>query len=393
MCIHAFGSLRAAVTLALALGTFAPVLGQGQTYTERVLYSFAGGADGANPLAGLVRDATGNLYGTPDDGGTHSHGTVFKVSANGTEIVLHSFTGGADGGNPDAGLIRDTAGNLYGTTADGGAHNYGTVFEVSAGVMERVLDSFTGTGGDGAYPFADLVRDAAANLYGTTVGGGTHNAGTVFKVDPTGKETVLYSFTGGADGRNPYAGFVLDAAGNLYGTTKYGGASGAGTVFKVDIKGKETVLHNFSGGADGEYPSAGLVRDAAGNLYGTTAGGGASGDGTVYKVGTTGKEAVLYSFRGGVDGEYPYAGLIQDAAGNLYGTTSYGGASGAGTIYKVDTTGKETVLYGFGGGANGASPQAGLVQDAVGNLYGTTKYGGASGAGTVFELSLPQLPI
>jgi len=386
MYLFAFRSLTAAVTLALGLATFAPLLRQ--SYTQRVLYGFAGGSDGATPLAGLVRDSSGHLYGTTYGGGTYGSGTVFDISLGGVERVLYSFTGGADGGNPQADLIRDTANNLFGTTAGGGAHNYGTVFEVSVGGVETVLHSFTGTGGDGAYPFAGLVRDATGNLYSTTVGGGIHSAGTVFKVDKAGTETVLYSFTGGVDGLNPFAGLVLDAAGNLYGTTKYGGTSGAGTVFKVDTTGKETVLHNFLGGADGQYPSAGLVLDAAGNLYSTTVGGGTSGDGTVYKVDPTGKHTVLHSFRGGADGAYPYAGLIQDAVGNLYGTTSYGGASDAGTVYKVYLKGKETILYSFKGGANGISPQADLVKDEAGDLYGTTKYGGAFGAGMVFELSL-----
>ena len=371
----------------LVMGAAAASWAQGQTYAKKVIYSFAGGSDGADPLAGLVRDAASNLYGTTYAGGDYGSGTVFKLDTTGKEAVLHSFSGGPDGGYPYAGLILDAAGNLYGTADAGGAHNYGVVFEVPAGGAEGVLYSFTGTGGDGADPLAGLVRDAAGNLYGTTASGGASGLGTVFKVSAGGAETVLHSFTGGSDGEYPEAGLVQDGVGNLYGTTFAGGASGFGTVFKIDAQGNETVLYSFRGGADGEYPSAGLVRDAAGNLYGTTNSGGSSGGGIVFKISSAGKETVLHSFKGGKDGEYPYASVIRDAAGNLYGTTYGGGASGWGTVFEIDPTGKETVLYSIAGAADGASPEGGLVQDTAGHLYGTTKYGGAFGAGTVFELS------
>ena len=198
---------------------------------------------------------------------------------------------------------------------------------------------------------------------------------------------VIYSFAGGSDGADPLAGLVRDAASNLYGTTYAGGDYGSGTVFKLDTTGKEAVLHSFSGGPDGGYPYAGLILDAAGNLYGTADSGGSSGGGIVFKISSAGKETVLHSFKGGKDGEYPYASVIRDAVGNLYGTTYGGGASGWGTVFEIDPTGKETVLYSFAGAADGASPEGGLVQDTAGHLYGTTKYGGALGAGTVFELS------
>ncbi len=221
---------------------------------------------------------------------------------------------------------------------------------------------------------------------------GTQGDGTVFKVDTTGKETVLYSFgSAGGDGGIPIAGLVLDTQGNLYGTTYTGGTSGDGTVFKVDMTGKETVLHSFTDSPDGSEPYyAGVVRDAQGNLYGTTVyGGGAPPEGTVFKVDTTGKETVLYSFAAmNGDGTHPKAGLVQDIHGNLYGTTYSGGAYGNGTVFKVDPTGKETVLYSFTGAkGDGAAPQAGLVLDMQGNLYGTTTTGGASGHGTVFKLA------
>jgi uncharacterized repeat protein (TIGR03803 family) len=233
-----------------------------------------------------------------------------------------------------------------------------------------VLHRFTGA--DGARPAATLIADPAGSLFGTTYAGGVSGYGTVFKLDKTGL-TVLHSFTGGADGGTLLGSLVRDSAGNLYGTTESGGAGGLGTVFKLDATGTETVLHSFAGGSDGANPHAGLIRDAAGNLYGTTKFGGPSGDGVVFKVDKSG-ERVLHSFTG-TDGAKPAAALIQDSAGNLYGTTSFGGAAGAGTVFKLDTTGTETVLYSFSGGADGSNP-FGLIQDSSGNLYGTTIRGG-----------------
>jgi uncharacterized repeat protein (TIGR03803 family) len=283
---------------------------------------------------------------------------------------------------------------------------------------ETVLYSFTGSP-DGGFPIAGLSRDAEGNFYGTTRSGGLSksncafdgNCGIVFKVDRTGHETVLYNFcsaTNCTDGYAPYAGLIQDAAGNLYGTTEAGGLSSSncaagtcGTVFKLDTTGRETVLYNFCSAAnctDGYNPQASLIQDAAGNLYGTTSLGGNSssncqlGCGTVFKLDTTGHETVLYTFCSAAnctDGANPYAGLIQDAAGNLYGTTVSGGNQnpycsfygGCGTVFEVDTTGHETVLYTFCSAANctdGANPYAGLIQDAAGNLYGTTYQGGTN---------------
>jgi len=327
-----------------------PPSAQGQTFT--VLHSFKGGTDGADPVASVILDKAGNLYGTTESGGPFSSGTVFKVDKTGKESVLYSFSGGADGAIPLAGLVRDSAGNLYGTTEHGG----------------------------------DL-----------TCGSGV-GCGTVFKLDKTDKETVLYSFINGADGSEPVAGVILDKAGNLYGTTQYGGPFSSGTVFKVDTTGKETVLYTFTGGRggkDGYFPE-GLIGDAAGNLYGITQFGGNFSFGTVFKLDGTGKETVLYRFTGGADGVYPAAGVIADAAGNLYGTTQYGGSvncfgDGCGTVFKLDKTGKETVLYSFTGGTDGASPVAGLVRDSAGNLYGTATFGGdplcSGGCGVVFKIA------
>jgi uncharacterized repeat protein (TIGR03803 family) len=324
---------------AVDLGTVFEISKHGET----LLHSFRGGADGKIPLTGLIRDTAGNLYGTTSGGGTSGWGTVFKLSVTAKETMLHSFTGPTtDGGYPLAGLILDTKGNLYGTTYSGGTNNVGTVFKAVAAGNETVLHSFTGGvvgGTDGATPNGGVVRDSAGNLYGATLAGGPQNAGIVFKVDATGNETILYSFTGGnggADGKYPMGNLVRDAAGNLYGITNIGGTANRGTIFKVDPTGKETVLHNFGFPGDGGYPQSGLVADAAGNLYGS-ADGGTFNYGVVFKFNTaSGTETILYNFGGATgDGQYPIGSLAVDTAGNVYGTTQQGGKLGWGTVFKI----------------------------------------------------------
>jgi len=362
-------------------------LAQAQTFT--ILYSFTNGVDGGQPYSSLVRDPAGNLYGTTAVGGASGFGTVFKVDKTGKETVLYSFSGGADGANPWAGLTWGPKGHLYGTTEAGGSAGFGTVFKITKTGKKTILYNFTGTGGDGAYPFSVLVWDAAGKLYGTTYKGGASGNGTVFKMTKAGKLTVLYSFKGVSDGENPYDGVVLDPAGNLYGTTFGAFGIDYGTVYKLNTAHKEKVLHNFTGGADGGYPYyGGLVRDKAGNLYGTTSFGGANQYfGTVFKVNKAGQQTVLYSFTGQLDGGQPNASVILDSAGNLYGTTVGGGAAGHGTVFKLDKTGTETVLYSFMGGTDALAPNADLLRDAAGNLYGTSIAGGTSGSGTVFKLT------
>lgn len=391
-------STAAVVIVALTFAGFASAQSK-----FRVLYSFSGGVDGG-PRAGLVRDSAGNLYGTTKFGGnpscqspSGSCGVVFKLTPNGdgtwSESVLYAFTGTPDGANPVAGLIFDPAGNLYGTTSFGGdlscgepGFGCGTVFKLDTTGILTVLHTFS-SGTDGDSPYAGLIRDPAGNLYGTTYLGGGRNAGTAFKLDINGNETVLHTFSiGGGGGYYPQAGLLRDAAGNLYGTTNIGGASFWGTVFKLDKAGKFSVLYSFTGGVDGGAPYAGLIGDAAGNLYGTTYIGGASGQGTVFKLDKNGNETVLHSFAGGADGSSPYAGLIRDAAGNLYGTTVYGGTSNRGTIFKLDVNGNETILHSFSFNVDGGYPQGGLIRDPAGRLYGTTTYGGVSNNGTAFAL-------
>jgi uncharacterized repeat protein (TIGR03803 family) len=362
---------------------------------ETVLYSFTGGSDGAIPQAGLIADSSGNLYGTTNASGAFFSGVVFKLAPNRIETVLHAFTGGGDGANPQAGLISDGSGNLYGTTAKGGPSGNGVVFKLSPGGTYTVLHSFTGS--DGGTPEASLIADSSGNLYGTTEAGGPPaqscgglGCGVVFKLSPGGTYTVLHSFAGGSiDGANPAAGLIADSKGNLYGTTAKGGPSGNGVVFKLGPDGTETVLHAFTG-SDGANPEA-LLADSKGNLYGTTISGGGSGAGVVFKLSPGGTYTVLQAFcsissSGCNEGTNPTAGLTADSSGNLYGTTSSGGPSFEGTVFKL-SDGTYTVLYSFTGGSDGANPQAGLIADSKGNLYGTTNGGGASGNGTVFELA------
>ena len=367
-----------------------------------ILYSFAGGASGSTPVAGLVLDKSGNLYGTTQQGGKNADGTVFKLNPSGTETVLHSFGDtGNDGQAPQAPLIMDSAGNLYGVTFRGGAHKSGAVFKVTTGGTESVLYSFGSTRADGQSPAGGLVMDSAGNLYGTTERGGAYGAGTVFKLGVNGAETVLHSFLAlgmGADGQYPQGTLVRDGSGNLYGTTPNGGAGTAGTVFKVGADGTTTVLYSFAATTttDGRTPYAGVILDNAGNLYGTTVDGGANGGaGAAYSLSAAGKETLLHSFGGTTgDGLNPYASLLRDSAGNLFGTTRAGGSYGAGgtrrggTVFALSPSGTETILYSFGaaGASDGTSPQASLIMDSAGNLYGTTASGGAHGDGTVFKI-------
>jgi len=359
--------------------------------TEVVLHSFARGPNGHAPRSGVVRDSAGNLYGATDFA-NGSYGVVYKLDTSRHLTILNRFTGLPGGSQPN-GLIRDADGVLYGTTFLGGTYNFGVVFSVDASGGEQVLYEFTGHA-DGKGPLGPLVRDSTGALYGGAVGGGQFGGGAVFKLDPAGNETVLYSFTGGADGSGPHGGVIRDSEGNFYGTTYRGGSSGYGVVFKVDASGNETVLHSFTGGADGYLPYAGVIRDPAGNLYGTAWGGGSRmcACGVVYKVDASGKFKVLHQFTGHPnDGAYPLAGVIRDSAGNLYGTTTAGGSGvgtcgGCGVVYMIDALGNAALLHSFSGYPDGNYPAASLVRDSAGNLYGTTQNGGEYGYGTVFQL-------
>ncbi len=359
-----------------------------QSYTESVLFSFGGKVDGGNPQSVLIMDAAGNLYGTTAAGGGHGMGTVFELSPTGTETVLYAFKGGKDGAAPTAGLVGDAVGNLYGTTSKGGSAGFGTVFEISNTGVETVLHHFAG-GTDGAFPTGTLARDGAGNLYGTTLDGGLDNDGVVYELPAAGGETILHAFTGGKDGSFPQGG-VIYGGGKLYGTSSAGSKTPDGQVFGLGVNGTYGTLARFNG-TDGELPFGGLLMDSAGDLFGTTEEGGAKGAGVVYKLTAAGKQSVLYAFGGGTDGETPDCTLVQNARGVVYGTTIDGGADGLGTVFAVTPNGTETVLYSFAGGKHdGANPQAGLLMDAQGNLYGTTSGGGPKGAGTVYKLTIAK---
>jgi uncharacterized repeat protein (TIGR03803 family) len=382
----------------------------GQSKRYGVIFSFGSNVDGyygAYPTAGLI-NVNGTLYGTTEYGGSYGksdyvgYGTVYSITPAGIEDVLYSFSGKDDGAFPVGGLININ-GTLYGTTSAGGAHDYGTVFAVGVdGKKFRVLHAFGGGGTDGAYPMAGLST-LKGRLYGTTASGGaygesTYDGGTVFRVDlNAGKETVIHSFGGTADGKYALAP-LFEYHGSFYGTTQSGG-SGGGVVYKITTRGAEKVLYSFTG-PDGAYPQA-PVLIARGEIYGTTNGGGSADWGTVFKMNTDGNnERVVHSFaNNGVDGIDPDAGLI-DVHGVLYGTTDAGGSHGYGTVFRVGKSGEnERVLHSFGQSYDdGGYPLAPLVS-VNGTLYGTTNEGGIRlpscphsanicDYGTVFSLKL-----
>jgi uncharacterized repeat protein (TIGR03803 family) len=375
------------LTAAMALSTQSPEA-HAQTFT--LLHTFTGAADdGDYPQGAPVRDPKGNLYGVAL-GGTFGRGVVFKVSGTRQETVLYSFTGLSDGDIPDSISFDDSVDSLFGTTYQGGANGFGTVFTLDAEGSETVVYSFCPSKPctAGAFPVGGVIQDND-NLYGITVAGGDFSCtltgcGTVFEINRKGIQTGLHTFTG-SDGDSPSGQIVRDKSGNLYGATAFGGAYGYGTVFKLAATGQESVIYSFSGAADGSEPYGGLSQDAEGNLYGTTSQGGEYNYGTVFKVTRLGEYVVLHSFKGGSLGAFPYAGVITDEQGNIFGTTYQGGSDNYGTVFKIDFSGDLTMLHSFSGKKDGAYPY-GVIKDGNGTLYGTTYQGGAYNYGTVFEL-------
>lgn len=395
-------------------------------------YSFVGSERGVNPQAGVIFDGAGNIYGTALQGGDASGrcekrggcGVVYALGpdADGRlrEKVLHTFRGN-DGASPEAEVIFDGAGNLYGTTSQGGVGNCsyrktrtgcGIVFELTPNVngewTETVLYTFSG-GNDGKFPHGGLIFDKLGNLYGTTIAGGSSGAGVVFELSPLANgqwsESVLYAFTGLADGAAPYAGLIFDELGNLYGTTLGGGSSqcnagGCGIVFELTPSASgqwtETLLHIFTGRNDGVLPAAGLIFDNIGNLYGTAQIGGAGGNGIVFELtpgaGGHWSETIAHAFIGS-DGASPEAGVTFDSAGNLYGTTQGGGPDDNGVVFELTPGGNgewnESVVYSPTGDYGGRYPEAGVIFDSAGRIYGTTEAGGFESDGVVFKLSPP----
>jgi len=369
-----------------------------------VLYSFKGGSDGARPWGGVIVDSAGNIYGTTAYGGSSQNcnqgglgcGTVFKLSPSGKETILHRFGGKGDGSLPVGTLLQGSDGGFFGTTYNGPGPNgfSGVFFSLSRSGKEEILHTFAG--GEGTNPLTGVIRDKQGNFFGVTyLGGAPRWYGTAYKLDPSGRtETVLHRFVC-STGCSPTGELVRDTEGNLYGTAEETVPKDSGTVFKLDKTGKQSILYRFPpDGSKGKLPF-GVIRDQAGNLYGTTlAGGGCCG--TVFELDSTGKETVIYAFTESQgDGALPLTGLVRDSQGNLYGTTWQGGnvchlggqQIGCGTVFKIDFTGKETLLHVFKGDRDGQNPMYGpLFLDAAGNLYGTTQYGGDYNNGIVFRV-------
>jgi uncharacterized repeat protein (TIGR03803 family) len=349
--------------------SWVPTSLRSQSSGEKVLHSFGDGTDGANPQGELIADAAGALYGTARFGGTTTYGTVFELAQSGSgyvETTLYTFKGGKDGIAPYGALVLDASGDLFGITRGGGSvGGYGTAFELKpsgSGYSERIIYTFKGGTSDGSTPNSSLVMDRAGALYGVTAGGGTAGLGITFKLTANKKnnykESVLHSFAGGNDGSTPSSSVAIDKSGALYGSTYQGGATNAGVVYELKPQGRhytEILSYSFKGAPDGALPEAPLLIGADGSLYGTTYAGGSSGAcnssvftgcGTVYQLtpstkrNASYKERIVYSFKGGQDGQGPQAGVIADANGALYGTTIYGGGSGLGTVYKLVQTGK-----------------------------------------------------
>lgn len=383
-----FVAVSRCVFACLALLVFC---GNSQAHKPQRLYEFNGNPDGAGPIGDLVADPAGNLYGVTLWGGGSSAcgiggcGAVFEVTPQGRETLLYGFDN-TDGSGPMGGLALDKEGNLYGTTSGGGRGHDGVVFELARNGTETVLHSFTGK--DGAYPEASLLLGPKGTLYGTTYSGGIPGdcaglgCGTVFKLKPDGTEKVLYAFKGGEDGSYPSAGLVKDKSGNLYGTTVQGGGpscqgAGCGTVYKLSPDGTEFILHSFAGGSDGAYPQTNLVMDSDGNLYGATPNGGGfgcngNGCGIIFKVSPRGRETVVYRFEGAEDGRSP-SGLTIDLAGNLYGASHlFPRKQTSSRIFMLTPNGSETnigTLRPIDGDYSSASGGALLLRR--GKLYGT----------------------
>lgn len=377
---------RAARAILLSLlGGGAAALGTMPAEAARLdtLYRFSG-SDGAAPMGALVQGSDGMLYGTTQRGGPANRGTVFKIAPDGTATLLTDFSDPALGAFPVAGLYRDAQGNLFGTTFGDG--NNGTVFEIPAdGSGAKALHAFSLNDPAGNGPQSQLIGDGRGNLYGTT-------NSTAFRLAPDGKMTILHTFgqTAG-DGEHPAAGLIRDAAGNLYGATNSGGTSHIGTVYRIAKDGTYTILHDFSPADDGLEPWGGLARDAQGNLYGTTLEGGTTGSGTVFKLAPDGTYATLHSFDAH-DGADPLSRPVLDRRGGVIVSASSGGIVGCGTVIEVHKDGTSKILHSFTTVGHreraGCQPVGGVMLGSDGAIYGTTSFGGArtTPAGTVYRL-------
>ncbi|MEO5753288.1 MAG: choice-of-anchor tandem repeat GloVer-containing protein [Chthoniobacterales bacterium] len=376
--------------------------------TTEVIYSLTGEDGGEYTDTDVEIDAAGNLYGTSVLGGTFGGGTVWQLSpvAGGwVHTVLYNFTGGADGGEPYKGVSLDARGNLYGTAVTGGSGSCeggcGVAYKLTkSGITwtQSVIHAFTG-GADGSGPGARVAVDRRGNVYGMTPTGGADGLGTIYRLRQKSNGTwalrVIHTFTGGVDGSSGSAGRLVLRNGRIYGVATTGGANGAGTVFELtptqvgewDFK----TLYAFQGAPDGVFPYGAVLFDTAGNIYGTTYYGGTNGLGTVYRLSRAGggqwSETVLYSFKSGTDGNSSISNLVADAAGNLYGTTSEGGL-GSGTIFKLASgSWTESIAHSFQGPPDGAFPYAGMAGDGSGSFYGATVHGGDDAEGAIYKFT------
>jgi uncharacterized repeat protein (TIGR03803 family) len=380
--------------------------------TIRVVYSFSGNngtSDGYAPYAPLVLQSPGVFYGTTGLGGGSPNcdagcGTVFRVNSDGSETIIYAFAGGSDGARPMAGLILGPDGTLYGTTEYGGdgagcqsaefiaAYGYsgcGIIYSIKSDGTEGVIYSLQGTGADGCILADGVVLGANGNLYGAAAGCGSYQSGMVFEVTPAGVETVLYSFTGANDGEEPNA-VTFGKDGSLFGTTYAGGANTVGTVWKFTDTGVFSVLHTFGGPGDGAFPLTGLLYAKDGNFYGTTGLGGSVGYGALFKMTPSGDTSILYSFTSGVDGTAgPNGPLIENSAGTIFGTTQFGGTADVGYVYEYSSNGGFATLLSLPGYPSGSGgPTAGVTLGSGGNLFGTSASGGAYDGGTVFKVTI-----
>ena len=399
------------IRIVLVMACWFALLADIQGQPVYILHRFGDGTvtgDGTNPNAFLIQGLDGNFYGTTPHGGSTGHGTVFKITLQGSFTVLHNFFDGTvtnDGSGPTAGLIQGLDGNFYGTTNGGGTVGQGTVFKITPQGTVTILHSF-GDGSvanDGSGPQAPLIQGYDGNFYGTTPYGGSSNEGTLFKITPQGVTTILHNFGNLLnDGSGPTACLIQGDDGNFYGSTNGGGSASKGTVFRVTPLGVATILHSFGDGSvanDGLLPG-GLVQGTDGNFYGATYNGGSAGDGTVFKITPQGQLTILHNFGDASvasDGINPLfeAALILGIDGNFYGTTQNGGSVNNGTVFEITPQGTVTILHSFGDGSvtnDGLTPTAGLVQGSDGNFYGTTLKGGSAGQGTVFQLVTGGLP-
>ncbi|RDC64559.1 hypothetical protein AHMF7616_03173 [Adhaeribacter pallidiroseus] len=364
-------------------GTAFTIKSDGSGFTVRHRFAISGQI----PYGDLIKNNDGYFYGMTSRGGAYGYGTIFKMTANGTVTILHSFNNTVSGANPQGSLKKASDGNLYGMTYKGGAYNYGTIFKITPGGTLTVLRSLDYTN-DGGYPYENLIQASDGNFYGLTLGGGSTGNGTIFKITLGGDYTVLRSFVSATDGANPYGSLVQGADGNLYGTTSVGGTNNQGTIFRISLSGTFTVRRHLNYTTDGAFPTGNnLIVGADGNFYGMMYQGGTFGYGTLFKMTPGGTYTVLKNLNYTADGGYPKGSLVQNTDGNFYGIMQSGGSVGYGTLFKMTPGGTYTVLknlaYTDGGNAQGS-----LVRNSTdGNFYGMTSFGGATDGGTIFRLT------